>query len=159
MDKNYDLALALIRFRTAWKDLTDISVNVNIDMSDGYPFYLLNFEDITPQVIQWCNIHASRLIQEAPDRIVNPSCLRCEYVFAGFANDGRCIGQKAGIDCKSYPEIPYSREMILSAMSTPSSAADMAKLTDDNLLMLYVDYINTKRKEDGYEHGSNEGRS
>lgn len=147
MNKEYDLAVALLKLRAAWKELTDISVQVDTDLTDGYPFYLLDFEEITPAVVQWCNIHAGRLIQNAPDRILNPTCLRCQYAFAGIAPDGRCVGHTRGIECQSYPEVPYSRQLVIAAMTTPSNAIEIAKASDSNLLVAYIDYVNTRRKE------------
>lgn len=148
MNKEYNLAVALIKFRQAWKDLTDASVLVDTDLTEKYPFYLLDFEELTPAVTQWCNIHASNIIQNTPDQIVNPTCLRCDYAFAGVDKEGRCRGQLAGIECGSYPIIPFNRNLILSAVDSmqPGKRTELDKLTDDNLLIVYIDITNKLEK-------------
>lgn len=147
MSKEHELAVALIKFRQAWKELTDISKPLDTDLTEGYPFFLIDFEEVTPNVIQWCNIHASRIIKDTPDRLLNPTCLRCQYAFAGIDKSGMCIGQTKGIDCGSYPEIPFNRDLIIAALAAVEKREDLQKLGDDNLLILYVDYVQSKRKE------------
>ena len=148
MSKEYNLAVQLIKFRQAWKELTDVSKDIDIDLSEKYPLYLLDFEELTPAVEQWCNLHASRIIQTTPDQIINPTCLRCEFAFKGLSKDGRCVGQNNGIKCGSYPLIPFNKNLVLSALESLNAGnrEDLSKLTDDNVLLIYIDTTNMLKR-------------
>lgn len=156
MNREYNLAMAMIKFKQSWKELTDASKQVDTDLTEGYPFYLLDFEEITPAVQQWCNIHASRIISQTPDQITNPTCLRCAYVFKGIDKDGRCKGQNSGVDCGSYPIVPYNRNIVISALDNmqPGNRSAIEKLDDTNVLLAYIDITN-RLEEQANERGSN----
>ncbi len=61
------MAVALIKFRKSYAELVLASKALpDLDVSEGYPFYLLDFEKIEPAVSQWCNLHASNLLHSLP---------------------------------------------------------------------------------------------
>lgn len=67
------LANALIAFKNAFTELTDASKAVpDYDISENYPFYLLNYEEIAPAVVQWCNIHATKLLKQLTYDVPSP---------------------------------------------------------------------------------------
>ena len=67
------LANALINFKHAFTELTDASVAIpDYDISEGYPFYLLDYETIAPAVSQWCNIHATKLLKQLTYDVPSP---------------------------------------------------------------------------------------
>lgn len=69
----YKLAKALIQFKLAFKALVEASTAVDdYDISEAYPFFLLDYETIEPAVSQWCTIHATQLLKSIPAETLNP---------------------------------------------------------------------------------------
>lgn len=67
------LANALINFKLAFNELTDASKAVpDYDISESYPFYLLDYEEIAPAVAQWCNIQATKLLKQLTYDVPSP---------------------------------------------------------------------------------------
>ena len=67
------LANALINFRAIFTELVDASVAVpEYDISEGYPFYLLDYEEISPAVSQWCLIHSNKLLKQLTYDVPSP---------------------------------------------------------------------------------------
>ena len=120
----YMMATALLQFKKAYSDLCAASRKLpDLDVSENYPFYLLDFEDIEQAVIQWCNIHTNRLMEQVPDRVDNPACVGCSSFRVGLGANGLCKGGP----CNNYPFILFSRE---------ACAALMQKYFDDKELFI-----------------------
>ncbi len=132
--KNYKLAVALLRFRTAYKELVDASTNLpDTDLGENYPFYLLDFESIVPAVTQWCTLHASRLLQGVPNKVDNPACVKCLFFKSGIAADGSCVGQQE-VGCGNYPTVIFTRELAIAFLGI----SDIKSTSDDSLFAQYV---------------------
>lgn len=131
----YELATALLQFKVAYSVLCKASRNMpDLDMSDNYPFYLLDFEDIEPAVIQWCNLHSNKLMEQVPDRVDNPACVECSKFRSGLAANGTCKGGP----CNNYPYVIFSREMCTPLLVKYDTVAIPARLTDANLHACYI---------------------
>lgn len=101
-DVAYNLAIAFQNFATAYTELVKLTNRQpDLDVSEAYPFYLLDFEDITANVVNWCQLNITKQLTLLPQLIVNPFCLTC----AAFCNcnDDACT-------YKSY--INFSREVV-----------------------------------------------
>lgn len=149
VNNEYEAVIALLGFATAYKKLVSItSAMPDLDLSDNYPFFLLDFEDITPSVIQWSNIHASRLMANLPDRVDNPACIGCRFLKGGLATNGLCRGQSA-MNCSLYPIVPYSIEMAKAYLL--SKAVNIPSNADANFIRLLYQQQIEKETEDVQE--------
>lgn len=159
--KNYNLAVALLQFKTAYKNLVNASKELpDLDVSEDYPFFILDFEDIEPAVTQWCTIHASRLMQNLPDKVDNPACLACAYYRIGVGANGQCRGLTS-IWCGIFPAIGFSREAVTPTLL--KYGVDTSKLSDNDLHLLYIkraDEIYAQKKASAHmpvDPGNNTG--
>lgn len=144
--KEYDMAVALLQFKAAFHKLVTASKALpDLDVSEGYPFYLLDYEVIEPAVLQWCSIHAARLMEALPDIVTNPACLNCEHVGKGIGASGLCAGNQS---CGIYPVISFSPAQCKPALIAAGYTVD--KLSDSEVELLYMQEVQKrveKRKE------------
>lgn len=144
--KEYDMAVALLQFKAAFHKLVTASKALpDLDVSEGYPFYLLDYEVIEPAVLQWCSIHAARLMEALPDVVTNPACLNCEHVGKGIGASGLCAGNQG---CGIYPVISFSPAQCKPALIAAGYSVD--KLSDSEVELLYMQEVQKrveKRKE------------
>lgn len=144
--KEYDMAVALLQFKAAFHKLVTASKALpDLDVSEGYPFYLLDYEVIEPAVLQWCSIHAARLMEALPDVVTNPACLNCEHVGKGIGASGLCAGNQG---CGIYPVISFSPAQCKPALIAAGYSVD--KLSDSEMELLYMQEVQKrveKRKE------------
>lgn len=144
--KEYDMAVALLQFKAAFHKLVTASKALpDLDVSEGYPFYLLDYEVIEPAVLQWCSIHAARLMEALPDVVTNPACLNCEHVGKGIGASGLCAGNQS---CGIYPVISFSPAQCKPALIAAGYSVD--KLSDSEVELLYMQEVQKrveKRKE------------
>lgn len=144
--KEYDMAVALLQFKAAFHKLVTASKALpDLDVSEGYPFYLLDYEVIEPAVLQWCSIHAARLMEALPDVVTNPACLNCEHVGKGIGASGLCAGNQS---CGIYPVISFSVAQCRPALIAAGYTVD--KLSDSEVELLYMQEVQKrveKRKE------------
>ena len=144
--KEYDMAVALLQFKAAFHKLVTASKALpDLDVSEGYPFYLLDYEVIEPAVLQWCSIHAARLMEALPDVVTNPACLNCEHVGKGIGASGLCAGNQS---CGIYPVISFSVAQCKPALIAAGYTVD--KLSDSEVELLYMQEVQKrveKRKE------------
>lgn len=144
--KEYDMAVALLQFKAAFHKLVTASKALpDLDVSEGYPFYLLDYEVIEPAVLQWCSIHAARLMEALPDVVTNPACLNCEHVGKGIGASGLCAGNQG---CGIYPVISFSVAQCKPALIAAGYNVD--RLSDSEVELLYMQEVQKrveKRKE------------
>ena len=144
--KEYDMAVALLQFKAAFHKLVTASKALpDLDVSEGYPFYLLDYEVIEPAVLQWCSIHAARLMEALPDVVTNPACLNCEHVGKGIGASGLCAGNQS---CGIYPVISFSVAQCKPALIAAGYNVD--KLSDSEVELLYMQEVQ-KRVEKSKE--------
>lgn len=135
-ERNYKFAIALLRFKTAYKELVEASKALpDYDVSELYPFYLLDYEKIEPAVLQWCTVHASKLMENLPDRVDNPACATCPHFRIGLGPDGICKGASL-VTCFNHPAVPFSREVALPVML--AAGVNVTGLSDKDLHLLYM---------------------
>ena len=135
--KEYDMAVALLQFKAAFHKLVTASKALpDLDVSEGYPFYLLDYEVIEPAVLQWCSIHAARLMEALPDVVTNPACLNCEHVGKGIGASGLCAGNQG---CGIYPVISFSPAQCKPALIAAGYSVD--KLSDSEVELLYMQEV------------------
>lgn len=137
MNNEFRLAIELLRFKKSYKSLVEASKALpDLDVSESYPFYLLDFESIAPQVSMWCDIHASNLLREIPDKVDNPVCTSCEYFRIGFGPDGLC---KAANDkaCGAYPKIVFTREQVIPFLISQGKEVT-TETTDAEVYIMYA---------------------
>lgn len=135
--KEYDMAVALLQFKAAFHKLVTASKALpDLDVSEGYPFYLLDYEVIEPAVLQWCSIHAARLMEALPDVVTNPACLNCEHVGKGIGASGLCAGNQS---CGIYPVISFSPAQCKPALIAAGYSVD--KLSDSEVELLYMQEV------------------
>lgn len=146
--KEYRMAQALLMFNQAFKELTLASKALpDMDVSQFYPFYLLDYEQIQPDVEQWCLFHASKIINQVPDRVPNSACAGCPWLYAGIGPDGLCRGTKT-TGCRQYPEMMFTRAAATTFLS--SLGVDTSQMDDAVLQMVYtqkVEEVNRIAKE------------
>lgn len=136
MNKEYNLAVAFINFKGAYSKLVEASMAMpDLDVSENYPFYLLDFEEIENAVKQWCVVHATRLMKYLPERVDNPRCLGCKHLRAGLNPQGLCVGL-AEEGCSVHPEIPYSKAAVIPYLT--NNGVDTSQLGDDEIHLLYI---------------------
>lgn len=148
--RNYKIAIAFLQLKSAYKNLVAASKALpNLDVSENYPFYLLDFEDIEPAVLQWCTIHAAKLMQNLPDKVDNPACIHCAYFRAGLGPDGQCKGMQKTW-CTVYPYISFTKEAALPVLI--ATGMNVAELSDNDVHLLYLkrmDEIYAQRQQQG----------
>lgn len=133
-EKEYNMAVALLNFKAAYQRLVKASKALpDLDVTEGYPFFLLDFEQIEPAVLSWCTVHAGKLLDQCPEIVENPACLKCEY-FGQTMADGQCKGQEVK-NCGIYPKIMFSREQCIPALQR--AGVYSPKLTDNEVYLLY----------------------
>ena len=146
--KEYRMAKALLMFNQAFKELAAASKALpDLDVSQLYPFYLLDYEQIQPDVEQWCLFHASKIINQVPDRVPNSACAGCPWLHAGIGPDGLCKGTKT-TGCRQYPEMMFTRAAATTFLS--SLGVDTSQMDDAVLQMVYtqkVEEVNQSAKE------------
>lgn len=133
----YRLAVAFIHFKNSYTELAKEleAAGDDYDISEGYPFYLLQFESICPNVQQWCTIQADRLLSSLADFIPNPACLQCIYKNAAKAADGSCKFMST-TDCYSYPTIPFARKICTPLLL--ACGYDVDKMSDVEMQVAYM---------------------
>jgi len=138
-NKIYNAAVAFIKFNAAYKALTDATkaLGDDLDLSESYPFFLLDFEEITPAVMQWSALHASKLIDMLPDIVPNPACITCSHFYEERNLNGSCITA-----CDNYPTITFSRNACEPFMKQRNYA--VANLTDNSLQLAYLHECETE---------------
>lgn len=142
-NKNYTLAVALLNFKAAYTKLTNAAAELpDLDVSEGYPFFMLDFEEIAPAVYQWCNIHAAKLMRDLPMIIKNPACTGCIYNGAGVTAGGLCVGAQQ-IGCNTYPEILYQRHIAVPKLT--EAGIDTTDMNDDEIHFMYLNKIDKMR--------------
>lgn len=142
MNSEYRLAVAFLQFKVAFKELAEASKALpDLDVSEGYPFYLLDYEVIAPAVDQWCNIQATQLMKKLPEMIDNPNCVKCPHFREGLLPNGLCKGSP----CSSYPTIPFMRQLVIPFLTEHNITVD-EKMTDDVVHLLYI-----RKVEEVYE--------
>lgn len=111
--KEYRLAQALVVFSRAWEELAAASKACpNMDVSDFYPFYLLDYEEMAPAVKTWALSHASNIMKNVPDKVYNPECFHCPYLGKGLDQEtGLCKGYEA-TKCGRHPYIMFTPEAV-----------------------------------------------
>lgn len=131
----YNLAVALLNMASSYQALCKASRKMpDYDFTPGYPWYLLDFEDIEPAVVGWARSHASKLLEMCPDIVENPSCLNCRYLGMGVGAQGLCIGQTA-VGCANYPKIIFSRDLVVPALMNAGNYD--ARWTDEEVYLQY----------------------
>lgn len=144
MSKEYRMAVALLQFKSAFMALAAASKEMpDLDVSENYPFYLLDYEEIAPAVSQWCSIHAARLMQALPERVDNPACISCLYYRAGLLPSGLCKGAEKK-RCHIHPTIVYSREAVTPYLL--AQEVKVAELDDSSIHLLYM-----RKADEAYE--------
>ena len=133
----YRFAQALLVFSSAWEELTKASLACpEQDVSDLYPFYLLDYEEIQPAVKSWCLHHASRIMKEVPDKVYNPACVQCSYMKAGLdPTTGLCMGFNEK-QCGSHPYVMFEPAVVLPFLK--KLGVDTTDLKREALQLLYV---------------------
>lgn len=72
--KKYNLAKALAEFKKSYEHLVECSKQLpELDVSENYPFYLLDFEAIQPGVSAWCITQYDKLISGLPVEAPSPA--------------------------------------------------------------------------------------
>lgn len=147
--KEYDMAVALLQFRAAYRRLVAASKAMpDLDISEAYPFYLLDFEVIEPAVLQWCSIHAAKLMETLPDIVANPACFNCAHLGSGVNAAGMCAGDPA---CPGYPIVSFTAAACKPALI--NAGYDVSKLSDAEVELLYIQEVQKRvtegKKSDG----------
>lgn len=138
-EKEYRMAVALLDFKRSFNELANASrLLPELDVSDLYPFYLLDYEEIAPAVSQWCNHHAARLLNALPDIVDNPACFNCQYIGAGLGPDGRCK-YAAEQKCFVIPKIMYSRQQCAPALAALGYIVE--NMTDVEVEVAYLQEV------------------
>jgi hypothetical protein len=126
---------ALANFAVAWSNLTKLTAeDDDLDLTEAYPFYLLNFEEITPNVVQWCKLNISKLIKGSAGKmlIMNPDCIQCDNV-------GKC----GSLDCQLHTYIPFDKEKMTKCLS--SAGYEVDKSTPEEIVYAaYVGYVDAQ---------------
>lgn len=137
MNKEYNLAIALLQFKRVYKELTTASKALpDIDLTEMYPFYILDFEELTDNVAAWCNIHASNILRELPDKVDNPICTQCPDFRIGLSADGLCKAVTKNA-CSAFPFIIFSREQVAPFMAQHNDPVR----TEDSDKEVYLRYV------------------
>lgn len=133
--KEYNMAVALLNFRKSYKELVRCSKQLpDLDVTEGYPWFLLDFEEIEPAVLNWCSTHASKLLDACPDIVDNPACLDCPKFGIGLGSDGLCKGA-TDVKCSVYPKIMFNRHAVLPVLVR--AGVYKTELSDEDCYLLY----------------------
>ena len=143
--KEYDMAVALLQFKAAYQNLATASKALpeDTDLTEGYPFYLLDFVDIAPAVLQWCTLHAYAFMRQLPEQVDNPRCFTCPHYRVGLAPNGLCKEYDT-VQCMVHPTMIYSKEAVIPFLL--SQGYSIQELSDDELHLLYI-----RKAEELYE--------
>ena len=145
INNEYKVAVAMLQFKTAYHNLVEATKSMpDLDVSNCYPFYLLDFEEIEPAVMQWCSIHAAELMKHLPERVDNPGCLACQYFRAGLTPGGICKGSE-NTSCGIYPTLVYMKEYIIPYMT--SVGIDVTSMKEEEIHLLYLKKCEDKATE------------
>lgn len=140
-----NLAVALLQLKGAWRKLCEASKALDeYDFSELYPFYLLDFENIEPAVVQWCTVHASKLMRSLPDKVDNPTCLDCAYFRSGLLPDGLCKGFYT-MSCGVHPVIVFSVDQVMPALI--KRGVSVGNLSVDDIHLLYMKECNDHERK------------
>lgn len=140
INKEYNLAVALLQFKKSYLALVDASKAMpDYDASNCYPFYMLDFEEIGPAVSQWCSVHASELLAQVPDRVLNPACIRCSH----YVKRGPVYCALQG--CFNHPEIVFSKDAIAPALL--QYGIDIKDMTEEAAFVAYLQFCDKLEKE------------
>lgn len=143
-EKEYRMAVALLDFKRSFSNLAAASKALpDLDVSDLYPFYLLDYEQIAPAVSQWCMHHASKLFEQLPDIVANPACFNCPHIGAELAPNGQCP-YAAERGCYVFPKIMYSRQQCAPALV--AAGYQLAGLSDGEVELLYLQEVEKRGK-------------
>lgn len=142
-------AQALVVFSNAWEAMAKASLACpDVDVSDMYPFYLLDYEEIAPAVKAWCLHHASILMRNAPDKVYNPDCFDCPFAGEGLDPEtGLCKGYNS-MHCARHPYIIFTPEAVKPFLMRQLPDTDLSDLTDISLEMLYLQVFDKGKKGD-----------
>lgn len=145
--KEYDMAVALLRFKSAYQNLVKSSKALpDYDISDYYPFYLIDFEELDNAVAQWCTVHAANMMSKLSDVVDNPACLDCKYFRAGLLPSGFCKGFEA-MSCNEHPTIVFDKSKVIPFLVSQGLDQKELEVTDPNeLLFLYIMKVDNYRK-------------
>ena len=144
-NKMYRMATALINFTAAFSALAAASKALpELDVSELYPFYLLDYEKIDVDVKQWCLHHASKLLGQVPDKVPNSACAQCPWLYAGLDHDGQCKGRKT-TGCNLFPQTVFQRSSAAAFLS--HYGFDPTKYDDGVLQAYYVKTIKEVNNE------------
>lgn len=135
-NKEYRFAQALVVFARAWEELAAASQACpDIDVSELYPFYLLDYEGITPSVKAWALHYASRIMKEVPDKVPNPDCYGCQYISEGLDPEtGLCKGYDQ-MHCGRHPLIMFTPEAVRPFLM--EHGVDTTGSTPEAIQMIY----------------------
>lgn len=144
-NKMYRMATALINFTSAFSELAAASKALpDLDVSELYPFYLLDYEKIDVDVKQWCLHHASKLLGQVPDKVPNSACAQCPWLYVGLDHDGQCKGRKT-TGCNLFPQTVFQRSSAAAFLS--HYGFDPTKYDDGVLQAYYVKTIKEVNNE------------
>ena len=143
--KEYRFAVALLQFSKAWEELAQASAALpDMDVSDLYPFYLLDYEAIQPAVKQWCLHNAAKIMQFVPDITYNPACAKCKYLSAGINDNGLCKGADI-VHCNNYPMITFSVQAVAQYMAMHN--IDIQQMTPETVQLMYTRKVEEENAE------------
>ena len=139
----YNMAVAFIQFREAYKQLVTAAdaMGDDYDISDNYPFYLLDICEIRGAVDQWCIIQADRLLQQLPDIVPNPRCVSCEHVQKVRNANGSCKYAIAK-ECDSFPIVPFSVQLCSPILVR--NGYDISNMSAAAIELLYLKMCNKR---------------
>lgn len=156
-NKMYRMATALINFTAAFSELAAASKALpELDVSELYPFYLLDYEKIDVDVKQWCLHHASKLLGQVPDKVPNSACAQCPWLYAGLDHDGQCKGRKT-TGCSQFPQTVFQRSSAAAFLS--HYGFDPTKYDDGVLQAYYVKTIKEVNDEARLKSANTTGAS
>ena len=141
-NNSYRLATALLSFRHAYAELTAASIAMgdDYDMSEYYPFYILDFEEIAPAVDQWAVVQAEKLLRMLPDMVINPACLACHAnAVIILEHDGSC-SEATSKSCINYPYIPFTAALCIPILKTYNMYAQ--SMSDAEVELAYINLCN-----------------
>lgn len=134
---DYRFAQALLRFSKAWEELAAASKAVdNYDVSELYPFYLLDYEEIQSAVKAWCLHHASNLLKHVPDLVYNPACMDCPYMQTGIDPATGCCRGHSYKECVLHPLVMFSVDTVIPFLTR--CGVDIDGLSPEAIQLLYV---------------------
>lgn len=128
-NKYFKLGQAFVALRDSWNTISKMLAEDDIDVSDYYPFYLLDFETISKAVSIWCNEHANRALSQVSQTIVNPACLQCVYAVESIKHNGTFCSKATEMCCGVSGVVPFSRDaaagVLISHGYKPGELSDL----------------------------------